>query len=50
MDAIKLAATSRAVRLAWIEQSGTNLRCKAKLWIGGRQYQRRNQSTSQRRT
>ncbi len=50
INGMKLAATGRAVRLAWIERSRAELRCKARIWIGGSQYQRRHQSTSKYET
>ena len=50
LDGMKLAATGRAVRLAWTERSGTELKCKARFWIGSGQHQRRHQSTSKQRT
>lgn len=46
VNGMKLAATGRAVRLAWIERSNIEWRPRTRICTGGSLYQCRHQSTS----
>lgn len=50
MNGMKLAATGRAVRLAWIERSKIEWRPRTRICTGGSLYQCRHQSTNAPRT